>query len=232
MATEQRNLKLSYVDASLMSAFMQFTPGVGSIYYDAVNKIIRIGDGATKGGVPMVNVSQLNTKVSTTDLADLVHSIAYEVIPGSIIAYLGRSVPAGYLLCNGGTIQRSQYPRLVPVLGSIPEFQGDGSTTLVLPNLQGRFAEFTTDTNQVGKYVEAGLPNITGKFGQIIWNGSVEGAFEEGYTPERNVNKNTVSNGYEIFGSVGFDANNVSTVYGNSDTVQPRALQVLPLIKF
>lgn len=78
MATEQRNLKISYVDASLMDAFMQFTPGVGSIYYDAVNKVIRIGDGTTKGGVPLVNASQLNTKVTQTELETAMRELITE----------------------------------------------------------------------------------------------------------------------------------------------------------
>ena len=89
-----------------------------------------------------------------------------EVLPGTIHFYMGTSIPSGYLLCNGGTIQRSQYPRLVPILGNIPAFRGDGSTTLVLPNLNDRFLEMTTDLSKVGEYVEAGLPNITG-YGDI-----------------------------------------------------------------
>mgnify|MGYP005868725939 CR=1 FL=1 len=209
MATEQRNLKLSYVDAPLMSAFMQFTPGVGSIYYDAVNKVLRVGDGSTPGGIPQ------------------------EDPPGKIIGYIGRTIPRGYLLCNGGTIQRSQYPRLVPVLGNIPEFQGDGSTTLVLPNLQGRFMEFTTDTNQVGKYVEAGLPNITGKVEGIRRVDNIqEAATSAMYWAVQNFFMKTVETEGTACADIRFDASRNNAIYGKSSTVQPPSVRVLPLIRF
>ena len=210
MATDAKNLKISRVTSAVHAQFMASTPAVGSIYYDLVNQVIRVGDGSTAGGVPQ------------------------EDPPGKIIGYIGRTIPRGYLLCNGGTIQRSQYPRLVPVLGNIPEFQGDGSTTLVLPNLQGRFMEFTTDTNQVGKYIEAGLPNITGytDIGGFSGKSSLPtGAFFQSLMilDNNSLAIQPDSNTQIVVNS--FDANRSNPLYGRSTTVQPSALRVLPLIK-
>ena len=156
--------------------------------------------------------------------------------PGTIISYLGKSIPDGFLLCNGGTIQRSQFPNLVPILGAIPAFAGDGSTTLTLPNLQARFIEYTTDTNQVGQYVEAGLPNITGGL-TGLWR-STSGTPDYLFTGASYYEPNGTT---AIAGSGGltetprgarFDASRANRLYGGAQTVQPSPLRVLPVIKF
>ena len=153
------------------------------------------------------------------------------VPPGTIIAFLGTDVPAGFLLCNGGTIQRSQYPNLVGPLGSVPACAGDGSTTLVLPNLNDRFIEFSTTLSKIGTLVEPGLPNISGevcgKNGQSFSYGlKASGPFFEG------------TDGYSAqdVGHVGakairFDASRNSSVFGGASSVQPSSLRLLPCIK-
>lgn len=45
--------------------------------------------------------------------------------------------PAGWLLCDGSTLNVSEYPELAAVLGSL--YGGDGTTTFALPDLRGRF---------------------------------------------------------------------------------------------
>lgn len=85
---------------------------------------------------------------------------------------------------------------------------------------------FTGLRDSVGNYVEAGLPNITAGLNNTTWTGAAiaEGAFSSigvspsGITP-------TTGNGGGGW-QVGFDASRSSAVYGNSDTVQPRATQM------
>ena len=146
------------------------------------------------------------------------------VLPGTLVAWAGRTVPSGYLLCNGATIQRSQYPELAAVLASVPAFRGNGSTTVTLPNLMGRVLEGTTDANQVGVYMEAGLPNITGRVGQVIYGGG-------GAIRGKNIRTGDIPHGAHNLDDVSLNASLASAVYGNSTTVQPPSLLALYLIK-
>ncbi|MGH7867139.1 MAG: phage tail protein, partial [Candidatus Dormibacteraceae bacterium] len=58
--------------------------------------------------------------------------------PGSIIAYAGAAVPAGWLLCDGQTVSRTSYSNLWNAVGSVWG-SGDDSTTFNLPDLRGLF---------------------------------------------------------------------------------------------
>uniref|UniRef100_UPI003AB0811C phage tail protein n=1 Tax=Phascolarctobacterium succinatutens TaxID=626940 RepID=UPI003AB0811C len=89
---------------------------------------------------------------------------------GSIIAFAGNTLPDGYLLCDGSQVSRTTYKKLFDVIGTTYG-AGDGKTTFTLPNLIDRFLE---GSSAAGKYREAGLPNITGKYG---------GNTSEGFSP-------------------------------------------------
>lgn len=56
---------------------------------------------------------------------------------GALMPFAGSSAPAGWLLCYGQTVSRTQYGELFAVLGETYG-AGDGSTTFVLPDLRGR----------------------------------------------------------------------------------------------
>jgi microcystin-dependent protein len=58
--------------------------------------------------------------------------------PGSVIAYMGTTAPAGWLLCNGLPVSRTNYAALFAVLGTASG-AGDGSTTFNLPDMRGVF---------------------------------------------------------------------------------------------
>lgn len=82
---------------------------------------------------------------------------------------------------------------------------------------------FTGLRDSVGNYVEAGLPNITGECGAgnrgIITTAS--GCFQ--ITSKQGTVSTNTSNER---GNIIFDASLSSSVYGNSDTVQPKATQM------
>lgn len=80
---------------------------------------------------------------------------------GTVIFYLGTDVPEGYLLCNGAAVSRTTYAKLFAVLGTRCG-AGDGASTFNLPNFHGRVPQATTNVADVGKTLEASLPNITG----------------------------------------------------------------------
>lgn len=80
---------------------------------------------------------------------------------------------------------------------------------------------FTGYRDTVGKYVEAGLPNITGAFNVAAEEQNyISGAFYENGTFRGN-GANAEPNKH-----INFDASRSSSVYGNSDTVQPPATQM------
>jgi microcystin-dependent protein len=56
---------------------------------------------------------------------------------GAVMPFAGASAPAGWLLCFGQNVSRSQYGELFAVLGTTYG-SGDGSTTFGLPDLRGR----------------------------------------------------------------------------------------------
>ena len=123
--------------------------------------------------------------------------------PGTIIHYAGRTVPSGWLICNG-------------------------ATTFGLPNLNGRFLEGTTYTGSVGTYHSAGLPNITGSFTSHGNTGSMvtTGPFTNG-GPRIHSNSGGAEDGRTVY----MDANRCSSLYGTTGTVQPPSMAALPLIK-
>lgn len=155
---------------------------------------------------------------------------------GMILPFLGTSVPEGFLLCNGSNVSRTTYANLFSVIGTRCG-AGDGSTTFTLPNLHRRFAEYTTTTSEVGKTVEAGLPNITSSNTQSSeiggWsnsnNSQSRGAFSSvglGYGPR---SQSSYRDGYHIM--ISLNAKGSSSVYGRSSSVQPASLRLLPCIK-
>ena len=148
---------------------------------------------------------------------------------GSIIWYAGASVPEGYLLCNGSNVSRTTYSQLFKVIG-VKYGAGDSTTTFGLPKLtDNRFIEGAAS---VGTYKNAGLPNITGSFNSdLLTDGriSAKGAFTTGSdwtysTPD------TGGDGSQS--GFSFNASKSSSIYGNSSTVQPKSLTLLPCIKY
>lgn len=159
----------------------------------------------------------------------LVESLNLRVPAGTLIPYIGTTVPTGYLLANGAKVSRTKYADLFAAIGT--KFGvGDGATTFGLPNMNGRFIEGTTSMSEVGNYVEAGLPNITGRLGlgrsaaAII---ETTGVFQRAYLDGTTIP--SMSGGPGDL-RLTFSAANASSIYSGT-TVQPRALASLVLIK-
>ena len=151
------------------------------------------------------------------------------VPPGTIIHYAGRTVPSGWLICNGANVSRTDYAALFAAIGTTYG-AGDGSTTFGLPNLNGRFLEGTTSTSEVGTYKSAGLPNISGRFnnGYAYSAGpDVTGAFS---ASEATVQHGFGPNFYNLT-KIEISASRSSAAYGKSSGVQPPSMSALVLIK-
>ena len=179
----------------------------------------------------------LNTKIMTPFLVKLVIDAATSLAcPTGMIGFFAlKSVPPGWLICNGSAVSRTTYAKLFSIWGTTWG-EGDGSTTFNLPNLDGRFLEGTTDIAKVGQYVEAGLPNITGGF-----TIDVAGVGRFGIADAKGAF--TASASYDIHFDSGayrgkhytraeFSADRSTGIYGGSSTVHPSSILFMPCIKF
>ena len=162
--------------------------------------------------------------------------------PGKISMYMGLTAPYGYLLCDGAEYDVADYPILAPILLKLPFNKGLADGKFRVPDLRKRVPEGASDN--LGAYIEAGLPNITGTFsvqGCDAYRNIATGAF-------RTLNTGTVDSGTSNSGGylnrAGFDASKGETktdgtlktdddykVYGKSDTVQPNAFTTNYIIK-
>lgn len=157
----------------------------------------------------------------------------YQFLPsGVIVAYAGKTKPAGWLKCDGSLIPRSSYSRLFSAIGTTWG-AGDGSTTFQLPNVNGRVLQGTSNEAEVGNYLEAQLPNITGGFGSggetpIFWQSNSQGAFRS--TIASKSAQLTGQTGQERTDYINFRANYSNTIY-SGETLQPAAAQALMIIR-
>lgn len=164
------------------------------------------------------------------------------------------NVPLGSLPLIGGTYSRTLYKDLWDWVqtqtgylktesewtilfnknnGNVPFYSsGDGSTTFRVPSLKC-WVKSGSSINEVGSYLEAGLPNITGNIDGLLNDGVtvsesvVDGAFLLG-------GRYTSGNGggsYVPYRKTSFNAARCSNIYGNSDTVQPPSIVGLWLVK-
>ena len=78
---------------------------------------------------------------------------------GVMVPFAGKTVPEGWLLCNGASLAKASYPDLFTAIGYT---WGGSGNTFYLPNYNGRHILGTTYANNVGSTVSAGLPDITG----------------------------------------------------------------------
>ena len=156
-------------------------------------------------------------------------------------------LPAGYVKCNGATVQRADYPRLVALADRHNLWtydtaanaglfgRGDGSSTFVLPNWTDRMAQFAGDG--AGASVAPGLPNITGgyKAGYVIsGNGggmpTPRGALQIGANTAAPISYNEGSVTQRV--EVEFNASKSNPIYGASSAVQPAAIKLIPIIRY
>ena len=167
-------------------------------------------------------------------LAEMLPKLKPLSVPTGMISSF-HDVPDGWLQCNGAAVSRTTYAALFAVIGT-KYGSGDGSTTFNLPNLHHKFIEGTTTTSEVGTYVEAGLPNITGDVWHIAGtSGTGIGGGESGAMYRTKHGGSDVPNG-QTGGSSGYDgvaidASKISSVYSSASTVQPSSLRTLMCIK-
>ena len=141
----------------------------------------------------------------------------------------------GCVKLNGATVNRADYIRPAKIATdkslwtSSPSTEpykygnGNGSTTMTLPDYRNRVIQGGDNTT----IKSAGAPNITGQLTYYFYDQGTSGAFahsaaEQGVSPGNSVKIITAT----------FDASRSNPIYGNSTTIQPPALCLIPQIKF
>lgn len=166
------------------------------------------------------------------------------------------NIPSGSLPLFGGLYSREEYKDLWEYTNSQPGFvipeekwqelfssnegnvlfysYGDGTTTFRIPSLNC-ITKGSNDLDQIGNYIEAGLPNIEGSW-------TAEGLIRDIAVPITNgalyaTEFNQINNyalgtlNYPLSNGIGFDASRSNPIYGNSNTVQPPSIVGMWLVK-
>lgn len=183
----------------------------------------------------VINAAGLTIDPADTDqLLKALKVFSKKTVPiGVVVHYMGDTIPEGYLLCNGASLSRTEYPELFAVLGT--KCGAVDTAHFSIPDTHHRFLEGTTVLSEIGKYVAAGLPNISSELDSYTGEGS--GSFRRGTGATALSNKMTL--GYEpgvatldnSWRTAIFSAQRSNPTFGNSDTVQPSAVRALALIR-
>lgn len=176
-------------------------------------------------GTMTVQTPTANANPATKQYVDEKVSASTGVPAGAVMFFGVKSIPDGWLLCNGANVSRTTYANLFAAIGT--NFgSGNGSTTFTLPNLSGRFIEGTTSTGSVGNTYSAGLPNITGEFTAVEEQNTVTGAFYviKGGQPSKDGNHYSGQR-------IQLKATRSAAIFGSASTVQPPSIALLACIK-
>ena len=173
-------------------------------------------------------------------------SDSFITIPaGTILQGLYTTAPSGFLLCNGQEVAITEFPILYNIIGTLEGCQSENEGMFKVPDLRGRFLEGAN--GNLGKRIEAGLPNIKGEFGYL--NPLKEGNFKYGiehtkgcFGKSKNILTDppatmssasaSITDNEGMTGLVVLDANDSNPIYGNSGTVQPNSICVNYIIKY
>lgn len=147
---------------------------------------------------------------------------------GVMVPFAGKTVPDGWLLCNGASLAKASYPDLFTAIGYT---WGGSGNTFYLPNYNGSHILGTTNANNVGSTVSAGLPDITGtvQIGDYpLMTTYHKGAF---YAASQGVADTHARDPNSATTVLGFSASNSNGIYGNSSTVRVPASYTLIIIR-
>ncbi len=157
---------------------------------------------------------------------------------GMVAPFASRTLPEGWMLCDGSLILFADWPDFKAAydagrftgmtLSSASSSQKGkfvlkGSTGLYLPDLEGLFVQAGAAT-AAGAYVKPGVPDVTGSFIPTGLAGAAapEGAF---YAIASNVTDYSTDTRTGYGAELGFKASLSSAIYGASSTVQPPAVK-------
>lgn len=213
-------------------------PGTG-MTVDAAGALNVDRASTSKAGIVQLNDTVTSTSTTRAATANAVKT-AYDkavaagaaianALPVSALLPSFASSMSGFLLCNGAAVSRTTYAKLFSIIGT--KFgAGNGSTTFKLPDFRNK--TLWGANGNLMAVLAAGLPNFSGTF----WAYTVGWSLASGTGPFYDMGAaGTPGNRGGEGGSActwGFNPSRVSSIYGNSTTVQPPAIAVNIFIKY
>lgn len=194
---------------------------------------------ASKAGI-MKLFSSLGQNIDGAPTNKAVQDAVNAICPaGTVIWYSGKSLPSGYLVCNGQSLNKTTYANLFNAIGYT--YGGSGNNFNV-PNLSdgnGRFIRATTDFSKVGTKQDDAIRNITGRTSvgsnSTDYNGTA-GAFYQGSNRESRIGS-LIEWGERY--TYRFDANrdnrnmgNPMAGHANGADIHPYNISLVPLIAY
>lgn len=202
----------------------------------------------TKAEYDAIVTKDTNTTYRTTDENETVYQNSYRI--GQVLPSILPISDYGLHLLDGAVIDGtgiyssfysyiaglvSTYPNLfiseadwqtaINTYGVCGKFVYDSTNqTIRLPKITG-IIEGTTDVTALGDLVQAGLPNITGGMSPTGLAG-VSNSYGAFYDEVSNTTDYSADTRWGYGVRWGFNASRSSSIYGNSNTVQPQTIKV------
>jgi microcystin-dependent protein len=153
---------------------------------------------------------------------------------GSVIAIAGNTIPQGYLPCNGYTLPRADYPYLFSAIGTLYNSGSEDEYHFSIPNYNSE-RRFLQGNTSAGTKTDPGLPELTGWLSNVWQRNTNPSTLSSGVFKNTTFNTiGTVGGAYynDSFNDIQMQASWHNTIYGNSTTVQPKAQDVIFIIKY
>lgn len=171
-------------------------------------------------------------QTKTDQLLSAMKNLGKLVVPiGTVVFYLGTTIPDGYLLCNGASLSRTEFPELFAVLGT--KCGSVDSAHFTLPDTHHRFLEGTTTLSEVGQYIAAGLPNSLGGSPYVHTTNVTAGSGAISWVIQNgdNILQTYTQPNQKACANISLNLQNGNALFGASTTVQPAGLYSLFLIR-
>lgn len=111
--------------------------------WSSANNVLLLGEAGIETDTRAVKIGNGSSAWNSLDY------VMGDLQVGTMIDWVGSSVPAGFLVCNGAAVSRSTYAKLYGSIGT-KWGSGNGSTTFNVPNISGRLGFGTLSDSSVG----------------------------------------------------------------------------------
>lgn len=161
--------------------------------------------------------------------------MSYRATPiGCILTFPVHVELDGYVATNnGGNLSQTTYDQLYAVYGTKFNTSSTLANQFGIPDMAHRVFEAAATLEEIGCYVAAGLPNMSGGFSlrNTCDYGGAHGCVTQTPSAPKDSPAMVNTSLNELIQLIGLDASRNSSLYGASNTVQPAGLYGLYLVR-